>query len=103
MAIKITEETFQESINTDKLTVIDFWAEWCGPCRMLGPIIDDLANENKDILIGKINVDEFPDLAKELGVRGIPCVMFFKDGKLLDKQTGVAPKNVFQNKINIFK
>ena len=81
--------------------VVDFWAEWCGPCRMITPIVEELASayEGK-VLIGKVNVDEEGDLATKYGIRNIPTVLFFKNGQIVDKQVGAAGKNVFEDKIN---
>lgn len=100
MALKITESNYQELINSGKPVVIDFWATWCGPCRMVGPIIDELAAEYEGkVIVGKCDVDENPDVAGEYNIRNIPTVLFFKDGKQVDKQVGSAPKPVYVQKI----
>ena len=74
--------------------IVDFWAEWCGPCKQIGPILEEISNEKKDLInIYKLNVDENPEIPQKYGVRGIPTLMFFKDGKLLDTKVGSLPKN----------
>ena len=80
MALEITDGNITETLNSKKITLVDFWAPWCGPCRMLGPIIEDLAKDNTDVTIGKINVDDNSQTAVKYGVRGIPTMIFFKDG-----------------------
>ena len=97
MAIEITDANYKELMaDTSKPVVIDFWATWCGPCRMVGPIIEELAAE---VVIGKCNVDDNEDLTMEYGIRNIPTILFFKNGQLVDKQVGSAPKPVFVQKI----
>ena len=100
MALQITDESFREFIAGDKPVVVDFWAEWCGPCRMIGPIIEELADEYKDkAIIGKMNVDENDDVPVEYGIRSIPTVLFFKNGELVDKHIGVGSKSLFEDKL----
>ncbi|VBB47499.1 Thioredoxin-2 [uncultured Paludibacter sp.] len=100
MAKEFTDENIKDVINSGKPVVVDFWAEWCGPCRMIGPILEELAAEYTDkVEIGKLNVDENIDTPNEYGIRNIPTVLFFKDGKLVDKQIGATQKSVFQSKI----
>ncbi len=101
MAAVFTDSNFEaEVINIKNLSVIDFGAPWCGPCIALGPTIDALSKEYEGkVNVGKVNVDENPNLSINYGVTSIPCVLFFKDGKLVDKQIGAAPKNVFDKKI----
>lgn len=100
MALEFTDENIQESIKSGKPVVIDFWAEWCGPCRMVGPVIEELAQEyDGKVIIGKLNVDENSDTPMQYGIRNIPTVLFFKDGELVDKQIGAAPKAAFASKI----
>ena len=101
MAAVFTDSNFEaEVINIKNLSVVDFWAPWCGPCIALGPTIDALSKEYEGkVNVGKVNVDENPNLSINYGVTSIPCVLFFKDGKLVDKQIGAAPKNVFAKKI----
>ena len=100
MALQITDESFKELITGDKPVVVDFWAEWCGPCRMIGPIIEELAEEYEDkAIIGKINIDDNDEIAEEYGIRSIPTILFFKNGELVDKHIGVAPKNLLEDKL----
>ncbi len=100
MALAITNENFQEVISSSLPVVIDFWAEWCGPCRTIGPIIEELAEayEGKAI-IAKCDVEENEDIVAKYGVRNIPTVIFLKGGELVDKQIGAASKETFKNKI----
>ena len=100
MALQITDANFEELVNSGKPMVLDFWAEWCGPCRMVGPIIDELATEDEGrVTIGKMDVDNNNDVVAQFGIRNIPTVLFFKDGKVVDKQVGAAPKTTFVSKI----
>ncbi len=94
MAVEITDSNFESLVkNSDKLVLVDFWAEWCGPCRMVGPIVEELAKEYEGkAVIGKINVDNNPNVSMEFGVRNIPTILFFKNGKVVDKQVGAVPK-----------
>ncbi len=100
MALEFTDENIQDAIKSGKPVVVDFWAEWCGPCRMVGPVIEELAHEYEGkVLIGKLNVDENSDTPMQYGIRNIPTVLFFKDGVVVDKQIGAAQKSVFASKI----
>ena len=94
MAVEITDANFESLVkNSDKLVLVDFWAEWCGPCRMVGPIVEELSKEYEGkAVIGKINVDNNPNVSMEFGVRNIPTILFFKNGKVVDKQVGAVPK-----------
>ncbi len=102
MAIEITDSNFEEVVLNSKVPVlVDFWAEWCGPCRMVGPVVEELATEYGDkAVIGKLNVDHNPHVATQFGIMSIPALLFFKDGKVVDKQVGAVPKHVLANKLN---
>ena len=101
MALQVTDANFEELVNSGKPMVLDFWAEWCGPCRMVAPIIDELATEYEGrVTIGKMDVDENNDVVAQFGVRNIPTVLFFKDGQVVDKQVGAAPKATFVAQID---
>jgi len=100
MATKITDENFKKLTAEDKPLVVDFWAEWCGPCKMIGPIIEELANEYQDkAIVGKMNVDENDEIPGEYGIRSIPTVLFFKNGVLRDKHIGAASKKLLEGKL----
>lgn len=104
MAATFTDANFeQDVIKSDKLTMIDFWAPWCGPCLQLGPTIDALSKEYEGkVNVGKLNVDDNPNVSVQYGITSIPCVLFIKDGKVVDKQIGLAPKTAFDKKIQKF-
>lgn len=92
--VKITTENFdQEVLKSDKPVLLDLWASWCGPCKMLSPIVDQVASENDDIKVGKVNVDEEEELAAKFGVTAIPTLLVFKDGKLVNQSVGFIPKD----------
>ena len=100
MALEFTDANINEMINSGKPVVIDFWAEWCGPCRMVGPIVEELAKEYEGkVLIGKMDVDEQVETPNTYGIRNIPTMLFFKDGKVVDKQIGATQKSVLVTKI----
>ncbi len=101
MLVEITDANFDESVlRAEKLVLIDFWAEWCGPCRMLTPIMEELSAEYEGkVIIGKIDVDNNPDVCSKYGIRNIPTVLFFKNGEIVEKQVGAAPKNAIIAKI----
>ena len=100
MARIVTDENFNEIFTESKPVVLDFWAEWCGPCRMVGPIIDELASEYEGrVIIGKIDVDDNNELATQFNIRTIPTVLFFKDQQIVDKHVGAATKATFVEKI----
>jgi thioredoxin 1 len=92
----ITDSNFDEEIKNSQLPIlVDFWAEWCGPCKQIGPILEEIGEEKKDKLkILKLNVDENPEIPQKFGVRGIPTLMLFKDGNLVDTKVGSLPKNM---------
>ncbi|MBQ5776034.1 MAG: thioredoxin [Bacteroidaceae bacterium] len=100
MALKFTDELAKELIASGKPVVIDFWAEWCGPCRQIGPFVDELAAQYEgQVTIGKYNVDEGDEISGEYGIRNIPTLLFFKDGKLVDKHVGSANKAQLEEKV----
>ena len=91
--ITITKENFaQEVLQSEKPVLLDFWASWCGPCRMLSPIVDEVAEERSDVKVGKVNVDEQPEQAGEFGVMSIPTLLVFRGGKLVNQAVGARPK-----------
>ena len=101
MALKITDENFEGLLNDGKPLVLDFWAEWCGPCRLVSPIIDELSEEYEGrVNIGKMNVDENDEVISQFGIRNIPTILFFKNGQLADKIVGAMPKDKFVEKID---
>ena len=101
MALEFTDTNFKEKVlDSEKLSVIDFWAEWCGPCRAIGPVIEELSKEyNGKVNIGKANVDVNPQLSMNFGITSIPAILFVKDGKVVDKLVGAQPKANFVKKI----
>ncbi|MBP3454725.1 MAG: thioredoxin [Alistipes sp.] len=101
MALKITKENYEEIMSKGLPVVIDFWAEWCGPCRMIAPIVDELAEEyDGRAIIGKCDVDSNDDIVAQYGVRNIPTLVFLKDGQLVNKHVGAASKDVLKAKID---
>ena len=91
--MKITKDNYQEAVlNADREVLLDFWAPWCGPCRMVSPVVDEIASERGDIKVGKVNVDEQPELAAQFGVMSIPTLVVMKNGKLANKTVGAKPK-----------
>jgi thioredoxin 1 len=104
MAVEFTDANFEElALKSDKPVMVDFWAEWCGPCRMVTPIVEEMATEyDGRAVIGKVNVDENPDISMKFGIRNIPTIIFLKDGEMVDKSVGAVPKNVLAEKIEKF-
>lgn len=98
--MEFTDQNFQEVLDNNAVVVADFWATWCGPCKMVGPIIESLAKDYEGkALIGKVDIEENTDLTDKYGIRNVPTVLFFKNGQLVDKQVGAGPRNVFEDKI----
>jgi thioredoxin 1 len=99
-AIEINDANFDQIISSDKPVLIDFWAEWCGPCKMIGPVVEELAGDYEGkAVVGKLNVDENPTVTARFGVRSIPTLLVFKDGQVVDKQIGAVPKSVLAQKL----
>jgi thioredoxin 1 len=101
MALEITDSNFADlAMQSDKPVMIDFWAEWCGPCRMVTPIVEEMAHDYEGkAVIGKVNVDENPDISAKFGIRNIPTIIFLKGGQVVDKSVGAVPKNVLTEKM----
>ncbi len=100
MAKEFTDANFDELLSSNKVVVADFWATWCGPCKAMGPSIDELSAEYEGrALIGKVDVEENNDLAEKYAIRSVPTIIFFKDGEMVDKQVGAVPKAVLEDKI----
>ncbi len=101
MALEFTDANFQHDVlEADKVAMIDFWAEWCGPCRMVGPIVEELAKEyGSQANIGKVNVDHNPEITQRYRIMNIPTILFVKNGQVVDKQVGAAPKAVLEQKL----
>ncbi|MDF1498562.1 MAG: thioredoxin [Patescibacteria group bacterium] len=102
MDIKFTDKNFQEEVkDSESLVLVDFWAPWCGPCQMMGPIIEELSKEFEGVVkIGKLNVDENPAIASEYEILSIPTLKIFKKGEIIEEMTGLQPKEVLTEKIN---
>ncbi len=104
MALQLTDTNFKETVlDANKVALVDFWAEWCGPCRMIGPVVEELSKEyHGKVVIGKVYVDDNPETAMQYGIRSIPTILFFKNGQLVDKQVGVVPKSVLEGKLKSY-
>lgn len=99
METELTDANFDEFIKNNPHAMVDFWAAWCGPCRMLAPTISEIADEHKEIAVGKLNVDDNPLTATKFKIMSIPAILFFKDGKLVDTVIGAVPKQVIEDSI----
>jgi len=102
MALELTDANFEEQVlKSDKPAMVDFWAEWCGPCKMVGPIVNELGEEYADkVVVGKVDVDNNQKVTEQYGIRNIPTILFFKNGEVVDKQVGAAPKGSLVNKLD---
>lgn len=99
--IEITDSNFEEILNSEKPVMVDFWAEWCGPCKMVGPLVEEMAGEyDGKAVIAKVDVDNNPNVSAKYGIRSIPTMLFFKDGEIVDRQIGAVPKNVLITKLD---
>lgn len=101
MALEFTDANFAELVEkSDKPVLVDFWAEWCGPCRMVGPAVEEIARDFEGrAVVGKVNVDNNPEVSMKFGIRNIPAILFFKNGEIVDKQIGAVPKSVLADKL----
>ena len=101
MALEITDANFQETVlDSTKPVIVDFWAEWCGPCRMVGPIVEEIGREYPDtVVVGKVDVDHNPGITAKYGIRNIPTLLYFKGGQVVDKQVGAVPKQIILGKL----
>ena len=99
--VEINDSNFNEVINSDKPVLVDFWAEWCGPCKMIAPVVDELANDyDGKAVVGKVDVDSNPEVAGKFGIRSIPTLLVFKNGEVVDKQVGAVNKSVLSQKLD---
>jgi len=101
MALELTDSNFEELVvKSDKPALVDFWAEWCGPCRMVAPFVEEISKEYENkAVVGKVDVDSSTEVAAKYGIRNIPTILFFKNGKVVDKQVGAAPKKALIEKL----
>jgi thioredoxin 1 len=102
MALELTDSNFDELVlKSDKPVLVDFWAEWCGPCRMVGPIVEELSGEYEGkAVVGKVDVDSNPGISMKFGIRNIPTLLVFKNGEIVDKQVGAVPKHILKGKLD---
>ena len=102
MALEITDANFEELVlKSDKPVLVDFWAEWCGPCRMVGPVVEEISKEySGKAVVGKVNVDNNPGISTKFGIRNIPALLYFNKGEIVDKQIGAVPKSVLAGKLD---
>jgi len=99
--LEITDSNFNEVINSDQPVLVDFWAEWCGPCKMIAPVVDELASDyDGKAVVGKVDVDSNPEVAGKFGIRSIPTLLVFKNGEIVDKQVGAVNKSVLSQKLD---
>jgi thioredoxin 1 len=102
MALELTDQNFEELVlKSDKPVLVDFWAEWCGPCRMVGPFVEEIAKDYEGrAIVGKVNVDSNPGISMQFGIRNIPALLYFKNGEVVDKQIGAVQKSVLAGKLD---
>ena len=102
MALELTDANFEETIaNTDQPVLVDFWAVWCGPCRMVGPVVEEIANDYEGkAVVGKVDVDNNPEVAQKYGIRNIPTILFLKNGEVVDKQVGAVGRAALAEKLD---
>jgi thioredoxin 1 len=101
MAAEFTDSNFQNNVlESEKLSMVDFWAEWCGPCRAIGPVVEELSKDYAGkVNVGKVNVDQNPQVSMQYGITSIPAILFIKGGKVVDRQIGAVPKSILEKKI----